>query len=146
MVTLGAGSLAGTVICCRNVMSGFENNQIKKDEYMNKTLHAVILAFFAGACWFLSLMLKMPMMIARSGAVMPPFARVCVTYGPLVAAALALSALAYCVYVWTRKEGKQTNWIGFLATAVSALLVVLMPTVVAMYITVADFINRSGVH
>jgi hypothetical protein len=122
-----------------------DNNQTKKDEYMNKTMHAVILAFFAGACWFLSLMLKMPLMIAQSGAVMPPFARVCVAYGPPLAAGLAFSALAYCVYVWTRKEGRRANWIGFLATALSALLVVLMPTVVAMYITVADFINGSGI-
>jgi uncharacterized membrane protein len=113
---------------------------------MNKMLHAVILAFFAGGCWFLSLMLKMPMMVAGPRAVMPPFARVCVSYGPLVAAGLVLSALGYCVYIWTRKEGRRANWVGFFATVVSALLVVLMPTVVAMYITVADFINRSGVH
>src|ERR1051326_5651967 len=113
---------------------------------MNKMLHAVILAVFGGACWFLSLMLKMPMMVAGPRAVMPPFARVCVSYGPGVAAGMALSALAYCIYIWTRKEGHRANWISFFATAVSALLVVLMPTVVAMYITVADFINRSGVH
>ena len=77
---------------------------------------------------------------------MPPFTRLCVGYGPLLMAGLAILALAYCIYVWTRKVEKRANWIGFLATTVSALVLVLMPTVVAMYITVVDFINRSTVH
>lgn len=114
---------------------------------MSKMLHAVVLVFFGGACWFLSLMLKMPTMVARpSVAVMPPFSRLCVSYGPYLLGALTLSAFAYCIYVWTRKEKSRANWIAFLATALSALLLVLMPTVVAMFITIADFINRSTVH
>ena|SRR5437016_13225685 len=114
---------------------------------MNKILHAVILVFFGIACWFLSLMLKMPVMVARSpGVVMPPFTRLCVSYGPLLMAGLAISAVAYCIYVWTRKAENRATWIGFLATALSALVLLLMPTVVAMYITVVDFINRSTLH
>ncbi len=114
---------------------------------MNKILHAVVLVFFGFACWFLSMMLKMPTMIGRSSGVqMPAFTRLCVAYGPLLMAGLALSALAYCIYVWTRKVENRATWIGFLATSLSALFLVLMPTVVAMYITLVDFINRSIVH
>src|SRR5437667_28014 len=114
---------------------------------MNKILHAVILVFFGFGCWFLSHMLKMPTMVApSSGAIMPPFTRLCVEYGPLLMAGLAVSALAYCIYVWTRKADNRATWLGFLATALSALVLVLMPTVVAMYITLVDFINRSAVH
>ena len=123
---------------------------------MNKLLHALVLVFFTGACWFLALMLKLPLMVqaatsrlpsVRPGeAVFPAFTRLCMTVGPLLVAGLAISALAYCTYVWTRKVENRANWIGFLATTVSALVLVLMPTVVAMYITVVDFINRSTVH
>src|SRR6266436_1888373 len=114
---------------------------------MNKILHAVVLVFFGFACWFLSLMLKMPTMVVRtSGVVMPAFTRLCVGYGPLLMAGLAVSALAYCIYVWTRRAENRATWIGFLATALSVLVLVLMPTVVAMYITVVDFVNRSASH
>ena len=114
---------------------------------MNKILHAVVLVFFGGACWFLSLMLKMPMMVGRSaGMVMPPFSRLCVACGPFLTAGLAISALAYCIYVWTRKTENRATWIGFLATAMSALVLVVMPTVVAMYLPLIDFINRSTAH
>jgi hypothetical protein len=114
---------------------------------MNKMLHAVVLVFFGSACWFLALMLKMPTMVARSsGALMPPFARLCVSCGPLLMAGLVFSAVAYCIYVWTRKDDNRASWVAFLATSASVLLVVLMPAVVALFITVADFINRSSVH
>ena len=114
---------------------------------MNKMLHAVVLVFFASACWFLSLMLKLPAMAAGpSGAGMPAFTRLGMSCGPYLTAGLALLALAYCIYIWTRKADHRANWIGFLATALSALFVVLLPTIVAMYITVVDVINRSGVH
>jgi len=113
---------------------------------MNKILHAVVLVFFGSACWFLSLMLKMPTMIGHSsGVVMPPFSRLCVAVGPFLMAGLAISALAYCIYVWTRKAENRSTWIGFLATSMSALVLVVMPTVVAMYLPLVDFINRSTV-
>jgi hypothetical protein len=60
--------------------------------------------------------------------------------------ALVLSAVVYCIYVWTRKGENRANWVSFLATSASALVLVLMPAIVAMFITVADFINRSTVH
>jgi len=63
---------------------------------MNKVMHAVVLAVFAGACWFLSLMLKLPLMvlgaIARlpsvppGQAVLPAFTRVCMGAGPVLLA------------------------------------------------------------
>ncbi len=120
---------------------------------MNKLLHALVLVFFTGACWFLALMLKLPLMVqattprlpsVRPGEiVLPAFTRLCMAAGPILLAALALSAVAYCIYVWTRKAGSRATWIGFLATAMSALVLVVMPTVVAMYLPLVDFINRS---
>jgi len=114
---------------------------------MNKMLHAVILVFFGTACWFLSLMLKMPMMVGRPpGIGVTGFTRLCVGIGPFLTAGLAISALAYCIYVWTRKGENRATWIGFLATTMSALVLVVMPAVVAMYLPLVDFINRSASH
>ena len=116
-------------------------------------MHAVVLVVFGTACWFLSLILKLPLMVqpatARLAAVppgevvLPAFTRLCMAAGPVLLAALALLALGYCAYVWVRKAGRAAPWTGFLATTMSALVLVLLPSVVAIYIPLVDFLNRS---
>src|SRR5260370_19114530 len=109
-------------ICCTVVTIGYVESK-QKGKNVNKILHAVVLVFFGIACWFLSMMLKMPTMVGRSsGVVMPAFTRLCVAYGPLLAAGLAISALAYCLYVWTRKAADRATSIAFLAPPLSALV------------------------
>ena len=120
---------------------------------MNKMLHALVLMVFGGACWFLSLILRLPLMVqtmtARlpsvppGQAVLPAFTRFCMGAGPILLGALALLALGYCIYVWVRKAERPASWIGFLASTMSALVLVLLPTVVAIYIPLVDFLNRS---
>ena len=120
---------------------------------MNKMMHAVVLVVFGGACWFLSLILKLPMMVlpatARLRSVpleqadLPAFTRLCMAAGPVLLAAFALSALGYCIYVWVRRAERPAPWTGFLATTMSALVLVLLPAVVAIYIPLVDFLNRS---
>ena len=120
---------------------------------MNKMLHAVVLAVFGGACWFVSLILKLPLMVQPATArlpsvppgqaVLPAFTRFCMGAGPVLLGAHALLALGYCIYVWVRKAERPAPWTGFLATTMSALVLVLLPTVVAIYIPLVDFLNRS---
>lgn len=121
---------------------------------MNKMLHAVVLVVFGGACWFVSLILKLPLMVqpatARLPSVspgqavqLPAFTRFCMAAGPILLGALALLALGYCIYVWVRKAERPAPWTGFLATTMSALVLVLLPTLVAIYIPLVDFLNRS---
>jgi hypothetical protein len=56
--------------------------QSNKGSDMNETLHAVILALFGGACWFLSMMLKLPVMVvAPQGTSLPAFTRLCMGVG-----------------------------------------------------------------
>ena len=120
---------------------------------MNKMMHGVVLVLFGGACWFLSLILKLPLMVQPAAArlasvppgqaVLPAFTRLCMGAGPVLLAALALLALGYCTYVWVRRAERQAPWVGFLATTMSALVLVLLPTVVAIYIPLVDFLNRS---
>jgi hypothetical protein len=124
-----------------------------RKENMNKMMHAVVLAVFGGACWFLSLIiLKLPLMVLPAAArlrsvpieqtSLPAFTRLCMGAGPPLLAALAFLALGYCVYVWVRKAGRPVPWTGFLATTMSMLVLVLLPTVVALYIPVVDFLNH----
>ena len=120
---------------------------------MNKMMHGVVFVVFGGACWFLSLILKLPLMVqtmtARlpsvgpDQAVLPAFTRFCMMTGPFLLAGLALLALGYCSYVWLCKAERTGHWIGFLATTMSALVLTLLPTVVAIYIPLVDFLNRS---
>jgi hypothetical protein len=121
---------------------------------MNKMMHAVVLVVFGGACWFLSLIiLKLPLMVRPSiarlrsvpleQAVLPAFTRLCMAAGPVLLAAFALGALGYCIYVWLRKAERPTHWTGFLAATMSALVLVLLPAVVAIYIPLVDFLNFS---
>jgi hypothetical protein len=120
---------------------------------MNKMLHAVVLVLFAGACWFLTLMLKLPSSVQNMAAklptvppaqsVLPAFTRICMAVGPFLLAALALAALGYCIYVWARKIERPAPLLGFLATTVSALVLVALPTVVALYLPLLEFLNLS---
>lgn len=121
---------------------------------MNKMMHAVVLIVFGAASWFLAMMLKLPLMVqpamAKLASVspgqafpgLPAFTRLCMGVGPVLLAALGLLALGYCIYVWVRKAERLAPWTGFLATTMSALVLVLLPTVVAIYIPLVDFLNR----
>jgi hypothetical protein len=120
---------------------------------MNKMMHGVVLVVFGGACWFLSLILKLPLMVLPATArlhsvpvgqaVLPAFTRLCMAAGPVLLAVFALLALGYCIYVWVRRGERPAPWTGFLATTMSALVLVLLPTMVAIYIPLVDFLNRS---
>jgi len=120
---------------------------------MNKVMHAVVLLVFGAACGLLLLILKLPSMvlpaIARlpsvppGQAVLPAFTRFCMAVGPVLVATLALLALGYCIYVWVRKAERSPSWTAFLSTTMCALVLVLLPSIVAIYIPLVDFLNRS---
>jgi hypothetical protein len=107
---------------------------------MNKFLHAVILAVFGGACWFTSMMLKLPGMVAQ-GRPLPGFTRLCMGLSPALWL-LFLVAAGYCVYVWVRKPENRASWVAFLATTMSSLFLLMLPIHVAIYLPVADFLNH----
>ena len=101
---------------------------------MSKMMHAVILLVFGAACWFMSLILKLPLMVQPATARLP---------GVPPGQAVLPAFTRLCIYVWVRKAERPAPWTGFLATTMSALVVVLLPTVVAIYIPLVDFLNRS---
>ena len=111
---------------------------------MNKVIHGVVLVLFGAACWFVSLILKLPVMTATAaqGRVLPAFTRLCMGLGPALLLGMTVVAAAYCVWVWTRKVDNRSTWVGFLATAVASLGLLMLPTLVAIYLPLVDALNH----
>jgi EamA domain-containing membrane protein RarD len=65
--------------------------------------------------------------------------------GPVVVGALAVLAVGYCLYVWVRKMERPPSWTGFLSATMCASVLVLLPSIVAIYIPLVDFLNRTTV-
>ena len=80
--------------------------------------------------------------MAARGQLLPVFTRFCMAAGPFLLLGLAILAAGYCVWVWTRKTDSRGSWVGFLATAVAALGLVMLPTIVAIYLPLVTAINH----
>ena len=122
----------------RNVWAAGQSKQVANT--MNKILHAVILALFGGACWFISIILRLPGMVAH-GRPLPAFTRLCMGLSPALFP-LFLVAAGYCVYVWARKAENRSSWIPFLAIATSTLFLLMLPVNLAIYLPVVDSLNH----
>ena len=108
---------------------------------MNKFIHAIILALFGISCWFVWAILTLSMHIGGDGHVLPGFTRLCLGLRPVLSV-LPVLAAAYCVYVWARKNDGRLPWIGFFAAATGALVLVMLPAFIAVYLPLLDSINR----
>lgn len=105
-------------------------------------MHVIVLAIFAFACWFLSLILRMPLMVApRISHPLPAFSRFCMGLGPLVLLVLVGVAVVYCSAICLRRTEARSSWVGFLASSMSGVVLVMLPTVVAIYLPIVDFIH-----
>jgi len=107
---------------------------------MNKLIHAVILAVFGIACWFVWGMLTLTTHVGGEGP-LPAFTRLCLGLRP-VAVVLPIVAAAYCLYVWIRKADGRRSWVGFFAATMCALVLVTFPTFVAAYLPLVNSLNR----
>jgi amino acid transporter len=54
-----------------------------------------------------------------------------------------LLALVYCVFIWLRKTNMKCSWIGFFATTIAVLILIALPTLMAVFLPVIDFMNRQ---
>jgi len=109
---------------------------------MNKIMHGIVLVLFGGACWFVSLLLRLPEMVVQRGHQLPAFSRLCMALGPMLLMGLAIVAAGYCLWVWIRKVENRGSWVAFLATTMASLVIVLLPIMIAMYLPLIDAINQ----
>ena len=107
---------------------------------MNKTAHALILAVFCIACWFLWGILTLAPHAAH-GHALPGFTVFCVglRQGMIVLPSLAA---AYCLWIWSRKADRLPSWVVFFATTTSVLVLVTLPTLIAAYLPLIDVVNN----
>jgi hypothetical protein len=84
---------------------------------MNKFIHGLIFVFFGIVCWFEWAVLTLTSHVIRGGP-LPGFSRLCVELKP-VFVVLPVLALAYCLFVWSRKTEPRNSWIGFFAVTMA---------------------------
>jgi hypothetical protein len=110
---------------------------------MNKVMHGIVLAVFAFACWSESIILKLPAMVGQGmNHPLPAFTRFCLGIGPSVAMAIVGVAVVYCLVVWFRKTEKCPSWVAFLATAMSSIVLLMLPMIIAIYLPIIDLLQR----
>ena len=111
---------------------------------LNAIIHGLILTFFSVSCWFLWGILHLPRMtVFQSGRPLPAFTDFIVGCGSYWAIPPLLAAV-YCVSVWLRRSKGSHSWTGFFATTMAALILFTLPTVIAVFLPVIDFISHSA--
>jgi hypothetical protein len=113
---------------------------------MNKTIHGLIVAFFALACWCLWGMLTLISHVTPRISDQPPaFTQFCFELRPLLVV-LPVLAATYCLYVWIRKADARRSWVPFFAVTMAGLVLVMLPTMLASWLPVIQFIAITGKH
>jgi len=113
----------------------------------NKVAHGIVLAFFAIACWFVWVVLQLPMMVQMRGVALqiPAYTRLCIALGTWIVIGMAILATAYCVRVWLLKAERQSSWVAFLAAATGSLLFVTLPSIVAIYLPLVNALQHVAI-
>jgi hypothetical protein len=109
---------------------------------MNKIAHAVILGFFALACWFLWGLLHISGAVPLDGHPLPAYTRLCLGLGPSLLTALVVAAALYCVWVWFRKADARASWVAFLSTTTAVLSFTMLLVFVAAYLPLMSALNQ----
>lgn len=111
---------------------------------MNKLIHGLITGGLALACWFLWGMLHLTEGYMHRISFHPPaFTQLWIGFQP-VFIILPILALAYCVYVWCRKADPCRSWVGFFAATTGALMLTLLPTLIAVWLPMVKFIEETS--
>jgi|SRR5208283_4786223 len=110
---------------------------------LNKIIHGLILVVFSVGCWLLWAILHLPNLMrpAPQGRPLPGFTQFMVGCGSYWAVPPLLAA-GYCPYVWTRKHGGRSSWMGFFAATIAILFFLILPTLIAILLPMIDFMNQ----
>ena len=110
---------------------------------MYKVIHGLITALFAFACFCLWGMLGLTSHVVLRVSDHPPaFTQLWVSLRPLFVVLPALAA-AYCVYVWIRKSDSGRSWVPYFAAIMGSLVSVMLPTMIAVWLPVMQFIELT---
>ncbi len=118
----------------------------KAKDCMNKAIHASIVLFFGVCCWFLWGILTLTLHTTQrflAGSQIPEFTRLCIGLRPLLVV-LPMVALGWCLYSWFRKTQARESWIGFFASTMAVLVLVMLPTLIAAWLPLISIIAKIG--
>jgi hypothetical protein len=112
----------------------------------NMIIHGFVLVFFSIGCWLLWGLLHLPQMMSVSmpGGGLPAFTRFAVDCGFYLAVPPLLAAV-YCGYVWILKCKGKSSWMGFFATTMAVLVLLTLPTLIAVLLPVIFFMQNQFV-
>lgn len=112
----------------------------------NMIVHGFVLVFFSIGCWLLWGLLHLPQMMSVSmhGGGLPAFTRFAVDCGSYLAVPPLLAAV-YCGYVWILKSKGTSSWMGFFATTMAGLVLLTLPTLIAVLLPVIAFMQNQFV-
>jgi hypothetical protein len=113
---------------------------------MNKLAHILVLAVFGIACGFLWGVLTLASYaghaMAGHGQALPTFTTFCIGLRPVMIV-LPILVAAYCLWIGFRGAARLPSWVVFFAATMSALVFVTLPTLVAAYLPLVDYLaNR----
>lgn len=113
---------------------------------LNVIIYGLILVFFSVGCWFLWGLLHLPQMmaVATRGMALPAFTQFVVSWQSYLAVPPLLAAV-HCGYVWIRKLKGTSSWMGFFATTMAVLVLLTLPTLIAVLLPVIAFMNNQFV-
>jgi hypothetical protein len=109
-------------------------------------MHGLVLIFFSIGCLLLWGILHVPdmMVTATQGRQLPAFTRLVTGLGRSFLYVPPLLALVYCLYVWLRKSHAKSTWMGFFACTTTVLILVTLPTIMAVLLPMIDFMNNNA--
>jgi hypothetical protein len=110
---------------------------------MNTLIHGLIAALFGIVCWFLWAMLTVVSTLMLRVSDQPPlFTQMIVGFRPLLVV-LPILVVGYCLFIWFRRSEGTRHWVGFFAGTMMALVVITLPTMVAVWLPVVQFMDQT---
>jgi hypothetical protein len=110
---------------------------------MNKVIHGMIAVFFGIACWFLWAMLTVVSNLMLRVSDQPPaFTQLVVDLKPLLVL-LPFLVIGYCFFVWLRRSANTPDWVGFFAGTMMGLVLIMLPTMVAIWLPMVQFMDQA---
>ena len=109
---------------------------------MNKLTCALVLGVFGSSCLLGWAMLTLMSEVRNADRVLPYFTNLCIACRPILIA-LPLITLAYYLWLWFQKEENVSRWLGFVATTMTLLIVVVLPVISTCYLLMIDPVKMA---
>jgi hypothetical protein len=109
---------------------------------MKKLTCALALGVFGSSCLLAWAMLTLMFKVKSAGRVLPYFTDLCIALRPVLII-LPVVAVAYYLWLWLRREEKNSRWMGFVVATMTVLLVFVLPAISTSYLLMIDQVKMA---